>query len=128
MQSDIPSAPASGAMTQNKTKRNRKDWPYYVARFRESGRINHSDKRKQFIIPVDSEVRFQLDVGHKISRGAKLLINKPKRLPNGEVEYTITQPLENDDGLGDEFEQEKLAGSQLDTEYLEMLEPHAGTS
>ena len=35
---------------------------------------------------------------------AKLLINKPKRMPNGEVEYTITQPLENDDGLGDEFE------------------------
>lgn len=57
-----------------------------------------------------------------------MLINKPKRLQNGEVEYTITQPLENDDGLDDEFEQEKLAGSQLDTDYLEMLEPHPGTS
>jgi hypothetical protein len=73
--------------------------------------LNHSDKRKQFIIPVDSEVRFQLDCGTKISRGAKLLINKPKRLPSGEVEYTITQPLENDDGLGGGFEQSKLAGS-----------------
>jgi hypothetical protein len=56
----------------------------------ESGRLEHTDKEKQFIVPVDSEVRFQLEYGTKLSRGARLLVNKPLRLPTGALEYTIT--------------------------------------
>jgi hypothetical protein len=56
----------------------------------EHGELDHSDKEKQFIIPVDSEVRFQLDCGTAVSRGARLLVNKPQQLTNGEWEYTIT--------------------------------------
>jgi hypothetical protein len=39
---------------------------------------------------VNSEVRFQLDYGSEVSKGARLVVNKPKKLPNGSVEYTIT--------------------------------------
>lgn len=56
----------------------------------EKGELEYAESEKQFIIPVDSEVRFQLDYGPAISRGARLLVNKPKRLPEGELEYTIT--------------------------------------
>lgn len=66
------------------------DRPYFVARMNENGELEHSETEKQFIIPVDSEVRFRLDYGVKISRGARLLVNKPKRLAKGELEYTIT--------------------------------------
>ena len=55
--------------------------------------LDHSSKSQMFIVPVNSEVRFHLDYGTKISKGARLVVNKPKRLPNGEIEYTITQPL-----------------------------------
>jgi hypothetical protein len=49
-----------------------------------------------------------------------LLINKPKQLAKGEVEYTMTQPLLNEETL----DEAKFSGSELDTEYLEMVEPH----
>jgi hypothetical protein len=68
-----------------------------MAQMNEHGQLDHTDKEKQFIIPVDSEVRFHLDCGTKISRGARLLVNKPRRQANGEWEYTITQPLSNED-------------------------------
>jgi hypothetical protein len=49
-----------------------------------------------------------------------LLVNKPKKLAGGEIEYTMTQPLLNEEPL----DEVKFNGSELDTEYLEMVEPH----
>lgn len=60
-------------------------------------------------------MRFQLDCGIKISRDAKLLINKPKKKADGSVEYTMTQPILNEEPL----DHKDFAGSALDTEYLE---------
>ena len=64
-----------------------------------------------------------MDIGTKISRNAKLLVNKPKKLVSGDVEYTITQPLSNE-----EQDEPAFAGSELDQDYLEMVEPHAAAS
>jgi len=47
------------------------------------------------------------------------LINKPKRYQSGEIEFTVTQPLENEEPLEHPF-----PGSELDTDYLEAVEPH----
>ena len=93
------------------------DRPYFVAHLNEEGILDHADKEKQFIIPGGSEVRFHLNFGTKIARGARLLVNKPKRLPNGEVEYTITQPLSDKEGATDAW-----AGSELDSQYLEAVD------
>jgi hypothetical protein len=75
--------------------------PYYRARMNAEGMIEHNDPWKQFIIPMGAEVRFQVDIGTPISRNSKLLVNKPKKLASGELEYTITQPLENRDSAED---------------------------
>lgn len=99
------------------------DRPYFVARMDETGQLDYSDKEKQFIVPVDSEVRFQLDYGTKISRGARLLVSKPKRSPDGELEYTITQPLSNEEDAEDAW-----AGSALDSQYLEVVDADPGAS
>ena len=48
-----------------------------------------------------------------------MLINKPKKTAQGDIEFTITQPLENEEPLEHPF-----PGSQLDTDYLEAVEPH----
>ena len=56
----------------------------------ELGNIENYSSRAQFIIPVGSELRIHIDSGTPVSRGAKILVNKPKKLANGEVEYTIT--------------------------------------
>ena len=77
-------------------------------------------------MPTGTEIRFQLDYGTKISRGARLLVNKPKKFTDGSVEYTMTQPLENADP-GKEAPAE-FAGSALNTEYLEMVDPHPTSS
>ena len=65
-----------------------------------------------------------MDRGAKISRNARLLVNKPKPLPGGQVEYTITRPLS--DAVEDE--EEYMAGADLDTEYIQMVEAHAAAS
>jgi hypothetical protein len=98
--------------------------PYYVARLTDDGHIEGGDERKQFIVTMGSEVRFQLDYGTKISKEAKLLVNKPKKQADGGAEYTMTQPLtrEGDDGM------EEFQGSALDLQHLEMVEPHLGSS
>lgn len=93
------------------------DRPYFVARMNDQGVLDHTDKEKQFIIPVDSEVRFHLDCGTGVSRGARLLVNKPKPQPNGGWEYTITQPLTNE-----EVDEDVWAGSELDSQYLEVVD------
>jgi hypothetical protein len=92
--------------------------------------VEHGDSRKQFIIPVGAEVRFQIDLGTAISRNAKLLVNKPKKLASGELEYTITQPLKNRVASEEEEGSERAAyiGSDLDQDYLEMVEPHRASS
>lgn len=69
------------------------DKPYFIGKMNGDGVLDHTSEELQFIIPVDSEVRFHLDYGTKVSRGARLVVNKPKKLPNGELSYTITQPL-----------------------------------
>ena len=134
---EFPSAPASGAKSDpsgaqltflGKTEVAKvacptialRGRPYFVAKLLENGVLEHHHKEQQFIIPIDSEVRFQVDRGTKISRQARLLINKPKRYASGQVEYTITQPLENDD---DQLDAQILEGSELDADYLEMVEP-----
>ena len=50
-------------------------------------------------------------------------MNKPKKLPNGEMEYTITQPLTNDPSKKHDWQ-----GSDLDTQYLEAVDAHPESS
>lgn len=67
---------------------------YYTTRFNEQGELEGYHPEKQFIVPVNTEVRFYLDCGVKIAHNAKLLVNKPKvNSKTGKPEYTITQPL-----------------------------------
>lgn len=71
---------------------------YFTTRFNDSGELEGYNKRNQFLIPVNSEVRFTIDAGIKISKNAKLLINKPQvNTKTGTTEYTITQPMTIDD-------------------------------
>ena len=49
-----------------------------------------------------------------------MLVNKPKKVAGGQVEYTMSQPLLNEVPLDDV----KFEGSDLDTEYLEVVDPH----
>ena len=51
------------------------------------------------------------------------MVNKPKKLANGEVEYTITQPLTDQSD-----KQHDWSGSDLDTKYLEAVEAHPTSS
>lgn len=70
---------------------------YFTTRFRENGELEGYQEKQQFIIPVNSEVRFYLDCGMTISKNARLLVNKPKyNKVTGEYEYTITQPMSNE--------------------------------
>lgn len=67
--------------------------------------MQHSNKTKvtfeilsqtlqQFIIEKNAEVRFKLRRGSKISKKAKLIINKPLiDESTGQITYTVTQPL-----------------------------------
>lgn len=77
-----------------------------------------------FIVPVNSEVRFALDYGTPISKGARLVVNKPKQLPSGEVEYTITQPL----STTKVDTKEDWKGSDLDKSYLEAVDAYPQSS
>jgi hypothetical protein len=61
-----------------------------------------------------------VDCGIPISRDAKLLINKPKKLGKGAVEYTMTQPILNEEPL----DHQAFDGSALDTQYLEQVDPY----
>jgi hypothetical protein len=45
----------------------------------DQGIIDDYNSRAQFIIPINSELRIQLDSGTEISRNAKLLVNKPQK-------------------------------------------------
>lgn len=97
---------------------------YYIARFNDKGYIEGYHKEKQFIIPVNSEVRFFLDCGSKISNQAKLLVNKPLlNTKTGELDYTITQPFSNEDS-----DEEKFKGSELSTTQLQGYEPDESVS
>ena len=51
------------------------------------------------------------------------MINKPKRYQSGEIEFTFAQPLENEEPLEHPF-----PGSELDTDYLEAVDPHPDAS
>jgi hypothetical protein len=117
-----PSGPASGVKDAKPRKSNLQR-PYYIGRMNEQGHIEHGDKRNQFIIPIGSEVRFQVDSGTPISREAVLLVNKPKLLKGGAIEYTITQPFKDDEDFSDEFN-----GSKLDTDYMEKVDAHPESS
>jgi hypothetical protein len=98
---------------------------YIMTRFDDNGELEGYHKEKQFIIPVNSEVRFFLDCGSKIATNATLLVNKPfHNSKTGELEYTITQPLKNEESDDDlTFE-----GSSLSTTHLESYEPDTSIS
>lgn len=49
-----------------------------------------------------------------------MLVNKPKKVAGGQVEYTMSQPLLNEVPLDDVV----FEGSDLDTDYLEVVDPH----
>lgn len=100
------------------------DKPYFIGKMNGDGVLDHTSEELQFIIPVDSEVRFHLDYGTKVSRGARLVVNKPKKLPNGELSYTITQPLV----AGEATKTDQWKGSELDERYLEVIDAHPASS
>ena len=52
---------------------------YFIAKMSDQGIIDDYNSRAQFIIPINSELRIQLDSGTEISRNAKLLVNKPQK-------------------------------------------------
>ena len=97
--------------------------PYYIGRMNEQGYLDYGDRNTQFIIPIGSEVRFQVDSGTPISKEAVLLVNKPKRTKGGEIEYTITQPFKDNEDFSEEFN-----GSKLDTDYMEKVDAHPESS
>ena len=99
------------------------DKPYFIGKMNGDGVLDQTSEELQFIIPVNSEVRFHLDYGTKVSRGARLVVNKPKRLANGEVSYTITQPLVTGVAQTDDWK-----GSELDDRYLEVVDAHPASS
>ena len=117
-----PSGPASG-VKNSKPRKTNLTRPYYIGRMNEQGYLDNGDSRNQFIIPIGSEVRFQIDSGTPISKEAVLLVNKPKHLKSGEIEYTITQPFKDDEDFAEEF-----AGSKLDTDYMEKVDAHPESS
>lgn len=89
----------------------------------EQGYLDHGARNTQFIIPIGSEVRFQVDSGTPISKEAVLLVNKPKRFKDGGIEYTITQPFKDNEDFSEEF-----GGSKLDTDYMEKVDAHPDSS
>ena len=115
----------AGPSNRRRSLVKRADKPYYTARILQNGELEYYDKEKQFIIPAESEVRFQLDYGTPISLEAKLLVNKPKRLVNGEVEYTIASPMNDEGSFELEFaKKDHMEGSLLDNEHLEVIDPY----
>lgn len=52
-----------------------------------------------------------------------MIVNKPKKLKSGEMQYTITQPLSSDGKIDD-----KWKGSDLDSQYLEVVDAFAEAS